>query len=277
MPLPWQDRAGTFAPIRATACVLAVLPLIWLFFLAMTDDLGERPIVGAIHLTGDWAIRLLLVTLAITPLRRISGWSKLIGARQIFGLAAFGFAALHLSLFAYDLHFHLPSVLNEIVRRIYLGLGMVAFIGLAILAAHSGVEAVRRLGAEAWNNLHKLIYPIAALGLLHFFIQSKLNVDQPVLMTGFFFWLMGFRFWAARGWRSTPALVALALVSAVATQAIELAWYAAATTVPTSRIISRIFDFSYDIRMMWIVLAVSLAVASLPAAFNLKPRAASQR
>lgn len=261
--LPWQDRAGAFSPVRATACILSIMPLIWLMYLASADGLGERPVVGAIHLSGDWAIRLLLVTLAITPLRRITGWSGLVASRQIFGIASYLYAILHIFLYAVDLKFNLALLANEIVRRIYLGIGMVAFIGLAILGANSGVEAVRRLGGQAWNNLHKLVYPIAFLGLLHFFIQSRLNVDQPVLMAGFFVWLMGFRLLAANGHTGVPALVLLAFTSAAATQGIELAWYHWATTVPVSRIASRIFDFSYDIRMMWIVLATSLLVTIL--------------
>lgn len=261
--LPWQDRSGVLSPVRAIACTISVMPLIWLVHLAISDGLGERPVVGAIHMAGDWAIRLLLITLSITPLRRITGWSGLIAARQIFGLASFAYALLHIALYALDLKFNLALLANEIVRRIYLGIGMVAFIGLAILAANSGVEAVRRLGGQAWNNLHKLVYPIALLGILHFFIQSRLNVDQPVLMAGFFVWLMGFRLLPAKAQTRVPALLVLACASAAATQLIELAWYHWATTVPVSRIASRIFDFSYDIRMMWVVLSTSLSVIAL--------------
>ena len=116
------------------------------------------------------------------------------------GVAAFAYALAHLSLYVVDQSYDLFHVASEIVLRFYLTIGFAALIGLATLAATSTDAMIRRLGAPNWNRLHKLVYLIAPLALLHFFLQAKANVAEPAMMTGLFFLLMLARFFTRFGW-----------------------------------------------------------------------------
>ena len=160
------------------------LPGLWVLFQAATDDLGARPVTEAIHQVGDWTLRLLLITLAITPAQRILHYPRIILARRTLGVATAVYASLHLCLYVLDQHFDLIKVGSEIVLRIFL-IGALALAGLIALAVTSTDAAIRRLGSQRWNLLHRLVYAIALLAAVHFFIQSKLNIYEPVLMTDF--------------------------------------------------------------------------------------------
>ena len=276
MPALWQDPTGAFSKPRAAALALSLIPAFWIVWQALDGSLGPRPVTAAIHQTGDWSLRLLWLTLLVTPLRRLVDWPRAIVVRRILGLAAFAYALAHLVLYALDLKFDLARIASEIVLRIYLGIGMLGVIGLTILAASSSDSAVRRLGAEEWKTRHRLIYAIAPLALLHFFIQSKLKVDQPVLMTGFLLWLMGWRRLERSGRNDAVHLTGLAVLSALATMAVETGWYGLFTGVSASRIFYANFDFDYEIRMMWFVLAAGLAAAALQAWRGRAPRPISE-
>ncbi|MCB1487169.1 MAG: sulfoxide reductase heme-binding subunit YedZ, partial [Bauldia sp.] len=127
--LPWNDRAGRFAPFKAAVLVLVTLPALWLLYRSLTGSpaeptaLGPRPYIEAIHFVGDWTIYLLLVTLAVTPARRLFDWSKLIQVRRIIGLSALAYILLHFVLYIFDSKFNLGFVVTEIATRIYLTIG----------------------------------------------------------------------------------------------------------------------------------------------------------
>lgn len=259
--LPWNDRAGRFAPLKATVLVLLFLPVLHLLYRTLTGDLGARPLTEAIHVLGDWTIYLLLFTLAITPARRLLDWPKLIQVRRMVGLAALFYILLHFGLYVVDSRLDLVFVAKEIVLRVYLLIGFVALLGLVALGATSTDGMIKRLGAIRWNRLHRLIYVITALALLHYFMQSKIDVTQPVLMTGFFLWLMGYRVIASRGYKDgLVPLLALSVVAALLTAGVEAAWYGIATGVGGWRPLLANLDFSYSIRPAWWVLAAGLAV-----------------
>jgi sulfoxide reductase heme-binding subunit YedZ len=224
--------------------------------------LGARPIVEVIRYIGEWSIRLLLVTLAVTPARRLFNWPKLLAARRTLGVAAMSYVLIHFGLFIVDLNGDLAMVTREIVLRIYLTIGFVALIGLVALGSTSWDGAVQRLGTERWNHLHMLVYPITALGILHFFMQQKLDVTEPTLMAGLFFWLMGWRI-AQRFGRGTDslALVVLALASGVLTALIEAGWYLVATGVDPKLVLEANLAFDYSIRPGWWVAGLGLAIA----------------
>jgi sulfoxide reductase heme-binding subunit YedZ len=259
--LPWNDRAGRLAPLKAATLVLVSLPALHLLFRAATADLGPRPLTEAIHTLGDWTIYLLLITLAVTPARRLFDWGKLIQVRRILGVSALLYILAHFTLYVIDSRLDLVFVATEIVKRIYLLIGFAALLGLVALGVTSTDGMVKRLGAIRWNRLHKLVYVITALGILHYYMQSKVDVSQPVLMTGFFFWLMGYRLMASRGVKEglVPLLV-LSVSAALLTAAAEAAWYGIATGVGAWRPLLANLDFSYSIRPAWWVLAAGLAV-----------------
>lgn len=270
---PWTDRAGHFSPLKTAVFAGTLLPALWLAYYAATGFpavapsggiLGPRPYSAAIHFTGDWAIRFVLLSLAVTPLRRIGQWPKLIQVRRMLGIAALCYALAHLVLYFFDMNWDVLRVVSEIALRIYLTIGFVALVGLAVLGATSTDAAIRKLGGN-WNRLHKVVYVIGILAALHFFMQSKADVYQPTLMAGFFMLLMLYRLahWRGFSLASSLVLVAIAVVAALATVVVEAAWYGLATGVPVNRVLAANLQFSYTIRPAWWVLAMGLAVAVL--------------
>lgn len=227
---PWLDRQGRFSGLRAACFALVLVPALILAYEAWTGQLGSKPWTRAVHDTGTWALRILLVTLAVTPLRRLLDWNKLIGIRRMLGLAAMSYALAHLALYCIDLAFDWGLILSEIVKRFYLLVGILALAGLCLLGATSTDAMIRRLGAGRWQMIHRLVYLIAALGLFHFALQSKIDVTQPVLMSGLFALLMAYR-----GLKRFDipfnglSLSLTALAAGLATALAETAWYAFAT------------------------------------------------
>lgn len=262
--LPWNDRAGRFSALKLATFAGVLAPGAWLVVQALAGWLGSKPLTAAIHLTGDWAVRFLILSLLVTPLRHGWDWPRLIAIRRMVGVAAAAYAALHLGLYAAEQAFDLKRVASEIALRFYLTIGFVALLGLAALAATSTDAMIRRLGALRWNRLHLLTYPITVLALWHFFLQTKLDVTQPVLMLGFFVWLMLFRLMRRRGWQARPLqLLALALISSLATALLEALWYATMTGVMASRILAANLNIAFGIRPSLWVLAAGLAVAAV--------------
>lgn len=223
--------------------------------------LGSKPLTYAIHDTGDWAVRFLLISLAVTPLRSIANWPKLIQVRRMLGLTALVYVAVHFALYVVEQRYDAWKVASEIVLRFYLTIGFVAVLGLIALGVTSTDGMIKRLGSVRWNRLHALVYGITALSLLHYFLQSKVDVSQPVLMTGFFIWLMGYRALKKRGLAvGFAALLALALAAGLGTALVEAGWYAARTGVMASRVLTANLDFSFSIRPAWWVLWAALAM-----------------
>ena len=270
---PWTDRAGKLSPLKAAVFAGTLVPAALLAYYATAGFpqgaststlLGPRPYSAAIHLTGDWAIRFLLISLAITPLRRIGQWPKLIMVRRMLGIAALSYALGHLVLYFFDMNWDVLRVASEIALRIYLTIGFVTLLGLAALGATSTDAAIKRLGSN-WNRLHKIVYGIGILAALHYFMQSKADVYQPTLMAGFFVLLMLYRLahWRGLSLNSPLVLLGIAVVAALTTVVVEAAWYGLATGVPVNRVLAANLQFSYTIRPAWWVLAAGLGVAVL--------------
>ena len=163
--------------------------------------------------------------------------------------------------------YDLQKVISEIVLRIYLTIGFAALLGLAILGVTSTDGMVRRLGAMRWNTLHKTVYAITTLALVHFALQSKIDVTQAVLMAGLFFWLMGFRLLRRYGVvLGALPLCALALAAGVLTALTEAGWYASMTGLSGMRVLWANLDFEYVIRPAWWVLLAGLVMVAITAA-----------
>jgi sulfoxide reductase heme-binding subunit YedZ len=267
-----RERSGAFSPIKIAAFIGVLLPWAWLVYRNVIDDLGPRPITEMIHFTGDWTVRILWITLAITPFARIFRMQKLLLTRRTLGVAAAAYIFMHFLLYITDQKFVLTTVASEIALRFYLTIGFVALCGLAALAATSTDGMIRRLGTR-WNTLHNAIYFIAMLAAFHFLLQTKNDVTQPVIMTGFLFWLLGYRI-LQRRYRevSLLQLTGLAVVSAALTGPFESAWYYFRSNVPFERIFFANFDFAYVIRPMWWVLAAGLTIATAAALWRLRPQ-----
>lgn len=161
-------------------------------------SLGANPIEELIHSLGTWALNFLLITLAVTPLRQLSGQPWLLRFRRMMGLFAFFYVLLHFLVYAgLDQRFDLPVIFEDIAERPYITLGFAAFVLLLPLAATSTRGMVRRLGAR-WKKLHRLVYPIAILGVWHYYWLVKADVLQPLLYAAILAFLLGYRAWVAR-------------------------------------------------------------------------------
>ncbi len=227
--------------------------------LATTGPLAE-PVEQAIHLSGEWTIYFLLATLTLTPLKRLVGWPKLAVVRRMLGITVFCYAFAHLVFYAVDQALDLGLVVSEIVNRFYLTIGFVALLGFGAQAATSFDGAIRRMGRN-WKRLHLAVYPLAVLGLLHFFLQSKSDVTQPVLMTGLFAGLMLHR---VRPLMRLPggiatSIVVVAVVAGLATAGIEYLWYATQTGLPANRILAANLDLGPQLRPAWWVAIILLS------------------
>lgn len=265
---PWLDRAGRLSGLKLATFLLALAPGLWLAGAYALDALGAKPITALIHSTGEWAVRFLLLSLAVTPLRRIANLPKLILVRRMLGLTVLAYVLIHLTLYVVDQNFVLTKVVSEIVLRFYLTIGFVALVGLVVLGLTSTDGAIRRMG-PAWNRLHKIVYGIAVLGMIHYFLQAKIDVSAPVFWTGVFLILMGWRGMQRFGVPTRPLpLMGLAIAAALLTALIEAAWYGLKSGVPASAVLGANLEFAYSIRPAWWVLAAGL---TLPVVNLLRP------
>ncbi|MBS0248878.1 MAG: ferric reductase-like transmembrane domain-containing protein [Proteobacteria bacterium] len=262
----WRDRRGRLSALRIVALALLLFPLAKAVADAGVIAHGARPLNDLIHRAGFWTLVLLGVTLAITPFRRVARFGNLIDVRRMLGVGTFCYAAAHLALYIADQGYDLGKVVYEITHRVYLIIGIIAWLGLAALAATSTDTMVRKLGGLRWRRLHQAIYFIALLALIHYFQQTKADVTVPIFVAGLFGWLIAYRvlaWWQDRSDLSTLSLFGLAVVVAALTFAGEAIGIALEFHVSPLRVLATAFDFNVGIRPGWEVLAVGLAVTAL--------------
>jgi methionine sulfoxide reductase heme-binding subunit len=263
--MPWRDPAGRFSAFKLAVFLLLFVPAAMIAVRYGSNALGPRPLNEAVHQLGNWTLKLLLISLAVSPGRRILRWPRLMQVRRMVGVAAFAYAVAHLLLYAADEAFDFGKVAVEIVLRIYLTIGFAALLILTALAATSTDGMARRLGGRRWRRLHRLVYAAALLAVVHFFMQVKFNVDEPWVMAGLFAWLMGYRAVAWLG--STDGRLAgwwpaiLALLAAGGTAIGESVYYWIKLGAPPARVLAANVTLASGIRPAGVVLAICLAVA----------------
>ncbi|MCW5770639.1 MAG: sulfoxide reductase heme-binding subunit YedZ [Rhodospirillaceae bacterium] len=262
---PWTDRTGALSPLRAPVFLALFVPGLWLMGLFLFRQLGPRPLTELVHESGLWTIRLLFLSLAITPLRRILRWPELISVRRMIGVAALVYALLHLLAYTADQAFDLGRVASEIVLRLYLAVGFVALLALVPLGITSTDGMIKRLGGKKWRRLHQLAYAIVLLGMVHFFWQAKLDAAEALVMAGVLLWLYGYR--ALEALRERPPLplfwtMALSLVAGAATALGEAAYYHLRFNAPFGRVFDANFVWGLGWRPSWVVLAICLGAAA---------------
>ena len=262
---PWTDVRGRLSWLKAAVLALLLTPGGLLLADALAGDLGARPWDAAIHRSGWWAVTFVLISLAVTPASRVFRWGGLTAVRRMIGVTAFLATAAHLILFLGDKSWSIGFVAREIVLRWYLAVGFVAFVGLLALAATSTDGMVRRLGGRRWRRLHACAYGIAALAILHFYMQTKLAATEPVFYAGLFLWLMGWRA-ARRLGGAEPGLVAMLLLAAgtaLSEALIEAAILASSAPVPLWRVLAANVDPDLAAgRPAWWLFGAGLAVAA---------------
>lgn len=212
--LPWLARvpvalpAPTFARVRAVLFALALVPLARLVWLAATDGLGANPVEFVVRSLGTWALVFLCITLAVTPLRWATGWAWLLRLRRMFGLFTFFYATLHLlAVVGIDAGFDWGAIVKDIAKRPFITVGFIAYLLLILLAATSTHGMVKWLGGRNWQRLHRLVYAIALLAILHYgwHKAGKNDFAQPAVYAVIVGLLLGVRLvrWAA-GRRPMP-------------------------------------------------------------------------
>ena len=188
-----MTRGGRIA-LKALAWAACLAPLGWLGYLASVGDLTPNPISFVTNTLGDWTFRILLASLAVTPLRILTGWAWPISLRRLLGLFAFSYALLHFAVWlVLDHFFDWPALGADIVKRPYITVGMAALVLLVPLAATSTSGMIRRLGGANWRRLHRLVYVIGVLAALHYLWLAKKVNPGPYYYIAVLALLLGIR------------------------------------------------------------------------------------
>lgn len=193
--------------VKVLVFLLALVPLARLLLgvFVYPEWLGPNPAEFITRATGDWALRLLLMALAVTPLRRLAGWTWIARLRRMLGLYAFFYVVIHFASYvSFDHVFDVGAIFADVVKRPFITVGFVSLLLLLPLAATSTNGMVRRLGARRWNALHRLVYLIGPLAVLHFWWMVKRDLTEPVIYALLLAFLLGYRLVVK--WReSSPA------------------------------------------------------------------------
>ena len=180
--------------------IICISPFVWIVWIIINNGLGANGLLGANPIEainrflGDWAIRFLLAAIAITPIRQVTGWIKIMQLRRMVGLFAFFYVCLHLfSYIGLDQFFDWQEIWVDITRRNYITVGMAGFILLTILAATSTNRMIKKLGRKRWTLIHRLVYPASIIACLHFFMMRKGIQIEPILYSLICAILLGYR------------------------------------------------------------------------------------
>ncbi len=208
-------QARSFASRAATPLVtgLCMLPLFWIAYAAGDDRLGANPIREIVIETGLWTLRFLALSLAVTPLRRLTGWNVIIRQRRTLGLVAFFYATIHLSSYlGLDQAFVWDDIVHDVLKHRYTFVGMATYLTLLPLALTSTKASIRRLGGRRWNRLHRLVYLAAIGGTVHYLWSVKKDTTNPLFYLLLFAALLGVRlaWWSRkRAAQTSPALMVI--------------------------------------------------------------------
>ena len=181
MTISRRSTAALVTYLKLVVFSAALCPFLWLVWGIFHDGLGADPVDTITRVTGDWGLRFLLLSLAVTPLRRLTGWQQLQRLRRMLGLFGFFYVCLHFLTWAlFDHSLDVATMLEDVLERPYITVGFLALVLLIPLAVTSTRSMMRRLGRN-WQRLHRLAYPIAGLGVLHFWWLVKADITEPLI------------------------------------------------------------------------------------------------
>ncbi len=193
-----------FSQLKAALFIASLYPLLRLSWFAFSDQLGANPIELITRSLGTWTLVFLLITLTITPLRKLSGWTWLIKLRRMAGLFAFFYATLHFITYIWlDQFFDLSTMYKDVIKRPFITIGFAAFVLLIPLALTSTNAMMKKMGGKNWQLLHRLVYTIALFGVLHYWWLVKKDLTQPIIYSSVLAVLLGYRLWV---WQSKKKL-----------------------------------------------------------------------
>jgi sulfoxide reductase heme-binding subunit YedZ len=188
-----------FNQLKALLFVVSLIPLMRLCWFAYSDQLGANPIELITRSLGTWTLVFLMVTLSITPLRKISGWNWLIKLRRMAGLYAFFYALLHFITYIWlDQFFDVAAILKDVIKRPFITIGFAAFVLLIPLAVTSNNAMIKKLGGKRWQLLHKLVYPIAIFAVIHYWWLVKKDITQPLIYASVLSVLLAYRIYMSQ-------------------------------------------------------------------------------
>jgi methionine sulfoxide reductase heme-binding subunit len=260
---PWQAKGRQFSWLKAGAFAFLFVPGAWLIYQVETGEFGPVPLGGMTYWSGLSATGFLLLALAITPVATITGWSRLILVRRMIGVTALAYTIAHIFIYFALRFWSFASITHEMLTRISLILAAFATLGLIALAATSLDEAIRRMGAKGWQRLHNAIYVTAALAVIHYLLSPD-SYSEQYLVSGIFFWLMGWRVLKSRGWGIDPLrLTALAAGSSLFTAVLEAGWTWAYHDYEPSWTIGNNFNLDLGVSPAWKVLMLGLLMAGV--------------
>ncbi|MCU0454091.1 MAG: sulfoxide reductase heme-binding subunit YedZ [Bacteroidetes bacterium] len=192
-----SDRGSRFRWSKVVAFVLGLVPFAWLAYRFATDQLSVNPLDDITDETGTWTLRFILITLAITPLRDLTGWSRLSTYRRMAGLYAFFYGSLHfLAYLSFDKFFDWAEILPDLASRRFIVAGFAAWLLMLPLAITSPTFVTRWMGGKAWKRLHRAVYVVAILGVVHYLWLVKFDIQRPLIYGALVIALLGYRVWA---------------------------------------------------------------------------------
>ncbi len=265
---PARDRAGNVSALKSVTLAALLAPAVWFAAIAPTGGLTPRPFGFLIYNTGVWAMWFLLASLAVTPARHILRWSELIAIRRMLGIAGAAYTLFHIVVY-FLLDRTTWAFIAADLQRATILIALASTLLLAALAATSTDGAIRRLGARNWNRLHYAAYPAVGLALLHFDMGPESLGGTPFVITGLYFWVMGWRglHWFGRG-ADPLALLGLTLAATVLSLAFEAAWIRYVRGFTDFGTADELFQIGLGLPATWQVLFAGLAATGLCALFG---------
>jgi len=180
--------------LKPAVFVAALAPFLWLLYNAFWGDLGANPVETITNQTGIWTLRLIVATIAITPIRWLTKWNPIIQFRRMIGLFAFFYSVLHFSIyFVLDRSMMVEGLWDDVVKRPYITVGFIGFVMMIPLALTSTKGWIRRIGGKRWALLHRLVYVTAIAGVIHYWWKVKLDVTDPMIYAAIVAILLGWR------------------------------------------------------------------------------------
>jgi sulfoxide reductase heme-binding subunit YedZ len=179
---------------KVAVFLLCLTPAVWLTYALFNGLLGANPVEAVTRQSGLWALKLLLVTLLVTPLRSLTGWNVLVRFRRMLGLFVFFYASCHMLLYlGLDQFFNVNDIIKDIVKRPFITVGFVSFLLLLPLALTSSNKMVKRLGGRRWKQLHKLTYVVSIAACFHYLMLVKADIRSPLIYFALLAILLGYR------------------------------------------------------------------------------------